>query len=134
MKLESITITAEASKAYQKYCASFTATDLHDGDLETLRNLAIMESIKGINLLANETSDKPEVKVAVNRDEVKRSSYPVKDTKRPTMYIKEPKVGDLKEFNGQVYKLCFNRNNNEWFYSNQGNITKECPKYIKYED
>ena len=45
----------------------------------------------------------------------------------------EPKVGDLKEINGQTYKLCFNKNNGEWFYANQGETTNECPKYIKYE-
>ena len=63
MNIKEVTVNAESSKNYQKYCVAITADNLKDGDLETLKNLAIAESIKGINQLANEVDVKPEVKV-----------------------------------------------------------------------
>ena len=62
MNIKEITVNAEASKAYQKYCVSLTAENLESNDLEILKNLAISEAIKGINQLANEADVKPEVK------------------------------------------------------------------------
>lgn len=52
MIIKSITINAESSKNYQKYCFSITAENLTEGDVETLKKIAIKESIKGINELA----------------------------------------------------------------------------------
>ena len=52
MEIKSITINAESSKNYQKYCFSITAENLTEGDVETLKNVAIKQSIKGINELA----------------------------------------------------------------------------------
>ena len=52
MEIKSITINAESSKNYQKYCFSITAENLTEGDVETLKKIAIKESIKGINELA----------------------------------------------------------------------------------
>lgn len=52
MNIKSITINAESSKNYQKYCFSITAENLTEGDVETLKKIAIKESIKGINELA----------------------------------------------------------------------------------
>ena len=52
MEIKSITINAESSKNYQKYCFSITAENLTEGDVETLKKVAIKESIKGINELA----------------------------------------------------------------------------------
>lgn len=52
MEIKSITINAESSKNYQKYCFSITAENLTEADVETLKNVAIKESIKGINELA----------------------------------------------------------------------------------
>ena len=52
MEIKSITINAESSKNYQKYCFSITAENITEADVETLKNVAIKESIKGINELA----------------------------------------------------------------------------------
>ena len=52
MEIKSITINAESSKNYQKYCFSITAENVTESDVETLKNVAIKESIKGINELA----------------------------------------------------------------------------------
>ena len=52
MEIKSITINAESSKNYQKYCFSITAENVTEGDVETLKNVAIKQSIKGINELA----------------------------------------------------------------------------------
>ena len=52
MEIKSITINAESSKNYQKYCFSITAENLTEGDVETLKKIAIKQSIKGINELA----------------------------------------------------------------------------------
>ena len=52
MEIKSITINAESSKNYQKYCFSITAENVTEADVETLKNVAIKESIKGINELA----------------------------------------------------------------------------------
>ena len=63
MNIKEITVNAEASKNYQKYCVSLTAENLKDDDLETLKNLAISEAIKGIDQLANDVDIKPDIKV-----------------------------------------------------------------------
>ena len=52
MEIKSITINAESSKNYQKYCFSITAENVTEADVETLKKIAIKESIKGINELA----------------------------------------------------------------------------------
>ena len=52
MEIKSITINAESSKNYQKYCFSITAENVTEADVETLKKVAIKESIKGINELA----------------------------------------------------------------------------------
>ena len=52
MEIKSITINAESSKNQQKYCYSITAEKITEGDVETLKKIAIKESIKGINELA----------------------------------------------------------------------------------
>ena len=52
MEIKSITINAESSKNYQKYCFSITAENVTEADVETLKNVAIKQSIKGINELA----------------------------------------------------------------------------------
>ena len=52
MEIKSITINAESSKNYQKYCFSITAENITEADVETLKNVAIKQSIKGINELA----------------------------------------------------------------------------------
>lgn len=57
MNIKSITINAESSKNYQKYCFSITAENLTEGDVETLKKIAIKESIKGINELAGEIGE-----------------------------------------------------------------------------
>ena len=62
MNIKEVTVNAEASRNYQKYCVSLTAENLESNDLEILKNLAISEAIKGINQLANEADVKPEVK------------------------------------------------------------------------
>lgn len=63
MIINQITITAEASKAYQKYCVALTAEDLQEGDIEYLKNMAIAEAVKGIDELAGHIEVKPEIKV-----------------------------------------------------------------------
>ena len=62
MTIKEVTVNAEASKNYQKYCVAITAENLESNDLEILKNLAITEAIKGINQLATEADVKPEVK------------------------------------------------------------------------
>ena len=148
MKLEEVRICASATAQYEKYEAEFTVSDVDiTDDLSTIKQLAISTAVSGLNDLLTslglETTKTPEVKTTVSKAPVKPSYYskpkptvppvPTAPKYQGMMNSHEPKVGDLKEINGQTYKLCFNKNNGEWFYANQGETTNECPKYIKYE-
>ena len=75
MNIKEVTVNAEASKAYQKYCVSLTAENLEPNDLEILKNLAISEAIKGINQLANEADVKPEVKFSTVANPANTQTY-----------------------------------------------------------
>ena len=85
MEIKSITINAESSKNYQKYCFSITAENLTEGDVETLKKVAIKESIKGINELAGAIG---ETKTTVSTTGAQpstapRQTVPVAQTYRP---------------------------------------------------
>ena len=64
MEVKTITITAEASKAYQKYCVALTAESIEgDEDINTLKQIAISKAMEGIEELAG-CIGTPEVKVS----------------------------------------------------------------------
>lgn len=89
MIINQITITAEASKAYQKYCVALTAEELQEGDIEYLKRMAISEAVKGIDELAGHIDVKPEVKVT--QQPVQNNQYQVPKanqgyTPRPQQY------------------------------------------------
>ena len=63
MNIKEVTVNAEASRNYQKYCIAITAENLESNDLETLKNLVISEAVKGIDQLANDVDIKPDIKV-----------------------------------------------------------------------
>jgi hypothetical protein len=51
MKIETITVTASASKNYQKYDVSLSASDITNEDIAKLQAAAIAASLNGINAL-----------------------------------------------------------------------------------
>lgn len=65
MNLTNVTITAAATKNFQKYEVSLTADNLVQGDIEKLKNYAISEAKKGIELLV-EGNEQPEVKTTIS--------------------------------------------------------------------
>lgn len=82
MIIKSITINAESSKNYQKYCFSITAENLTEGDVETLKKIAIKESIKGINELAGAIGE-TKTTVSTTGAPAPRQPAPVAQTYRP---------------------------------------------------
>ena len=85
MEIKSITINAESSKNYQKYCFSITAENLTEGDVETLKKVAIKESIKGINELAGAIGEAKTTVSTTGAQPVsaQRQTVPVTQTYRP---------------------------------------------------
>ena len=84
MEIKSITINAESSKNYQKYCFSITAENLTEGDVETLKKIAIKESIKGINELAGAIG---ETKTTVSTNGGLRNSAEAQPTTAPRQAV-----------------------------------------------
>ena len=84
MEIKSITINAESSKNYQKYCFSITAENLTEGDVETLKKIAIKESIKGINELAGAIG---EAKTTVSTTGGLRNSAEAQPTTAPRQTV-----------------------------------------------
>ena len=83
MEIKSITINAESSKNYQKYCFSITAENLTEGDVETLKKVAIKESIKGINELAGAIG---EAKTTVSTTGAQPASTPIQPVSGVSTY------------------------------------------------
>ena len=139
MRIDNITITAEASKAYQKYCCAITATELGDGDVEYLKNLAINAAVKGIDELVSATgvaSNQPaDVKATVKSQPYMKPSQP-----NPPVNDNTPNVGETRQFpnkSGHMtnYTLKYSQNKGEYFWliSNEESMKYGFPKYIKYE-
>lgn len=144
MEIKEITVTAEASKAYQKYCVALTATDLKQGDMEKLKNIVISHALKGIDEMVN-VPEEPVVRVAVSEPQVEQ---------QPQQPYHEPvKKFEFKEkLTGQVlstgaiwkfcndknnayadYKLCYSKEKNEYFWAllNLELINNGFKKYLK---
>ena len=75
MNIKEVTVNAEASRNYQKYCIAITAENLESEDLEILKNLAITESVKGIDQLANKVDIKPDIKVTTVAKPANNQTY-----------------------------------------------------------
>lgn len=142
MTINEITITAEASKAYQKYCVALTAQDLNEGDIDYLKNMAISEAVKGINELAGNIETKPEVKVNTVQPQ-RQPSYRTDNNYRPNQppvqqvpVQQQPQQGyqdELKYVNNVAYKKCKNKTTGEVFFAicDHSLIGPNTPKYIK---
>lgn len=89
MTISSITITAEASKAYQKYCVALTAENLNDGDIDTLKNIAISESLKGIDELAGNVGQ-ADVKTTVQTNQYNSAPKQTNYTNNNASYRRAP--------------------------------------------
>lgn len=111
MIIETVTISAESSKAYQKYICSITARDLHEGDIDLLKKHVIAESLKGINELAAGIESNEKVETVVNTTPSYRTG-PIENR------VEEgPVVGDKKQFDGFWYKYCFSKDRNSHFWA-----------------
>lgn len=142
--MENITIKIQSSLDFQVASieAVLTEEELTNGTVSYMIDTTV-SMVKEASEKLGKAHTKDEVKTTVSKAPVKPSYYskpkapvppvPTAPKYQGMMNSHEPKVGDLKEINGQTYKLCFNKNNGEWFYANQGETTNECPKYIKYE-
>lgn len=83
MEIKTITITAEASKAYQKYCVALTAESIEgDEDINTLKHIAITKAMEGIEELAGN----------IGQAEVKVSTTPVQNVPQPRNVVKQNPV------------------------------------------
>lgn len=122
MEIKTITITAEASKAYQKYCVALTAESIEtDEDINTLKQIAISKAMEGIEELAG-CIGTPEVKVSttpVQQRNVVRAN-PVQNTynaprtttyqsqggfqSRPQYQAKPVSEAQIKYINGLGYQ------------------------------
>lgn len=122
MEIKTITITAEASKAYQKYCVALTAESIEtDEDINTLKQIAISKAMEGIEELAG-CIGTPEVKVSttpVQQRNVVRAN-PVQNTynaprtttyqsqggfqSRPQYQVKPVSEAQIKYINGLGYQ------------------------------
>lgn len=92
MNIKSITITAEASKAYQKYCVALTAENLVEGDVDRLKDITISESLRGINELAGNIGQ-AEVTTSIQNNpytsEQKQSNYPTNSSSYRRMPVQD---------------------------------------------
>lgn len=142
MIINEITITAEASKAYQKYCVALTAQDLNDGDIDCLKRMAITEALKGINELAGNIEGKPDVKV---NSQPRQPSYRTDNNYRPTQApIQQqapvqnpyPQLASNIVHKGFAYKLCTNNQTGERFYAltNPDDVNSGAKKYVKLNE
>ena len=142
--IKEITLRYQTSYDYQVVDMSITLTDPTSEEIASVKENLIKEASSAVKELSSAVGSRhPDKKETVSKAPSKPSYYnkpkapvppvPTAPKYQGMMNSYEPKVGDLKEINGQTYKLCFNKNNGEWFYANQGETTNECPKYIKYE-
>lgn len=75
MEIKSITITADASKNYQKFSVSFTAENLQKDDINILKNWAIKEAKDGVNKMSSESPvEEPKVEVKVQEQQPKQET------------------------------------------------------------
>lgn len=142
MNINSVRVCVSASKNFQKYDVEFIVSDLFEGDMETLKTMALNAAVDGVNSLCNMTGNnsndppKTETKTTTpsymntNQFKVPRNpNYP-----NPVIPSEGPSVGTVKNFNGVDYKLCFNRQNNQYYYAivDQNLIAQGYKKYIPY--
>jgi hypothetical protein len=85
MNIKEITVTATATKQYNKFEVSLTAEIIDDNDFETLKNIAINKALSGVDQLVENSSATPEVKVQSTpvQPPVRRESYPTAPVQRP---------------------------------------------------
>lgn len=128
MKINTITITAEASKSYQKFCVAITAENLEAGDMEKLKNITISEATKGIDALVSSTgvSSNEPAKVET-KEEYTPAQYKVTPQKQSKQGV------ESIWHNGVKYDKKFSKKNNQFFYviSDENLIDPAHPKYIQ---
>lgn len=131
MKLNSITITAEASKAYQKFGVSFTAEEVEKEDIQLLKNWAIKEAKDGIEKLCPTPED---AKVETKVIQPYRKSEPESVGDALTKHFEpETKIFQVDGGFCVEYKKCYNKAKGEFFYA-KVDETQPGPKYQKWED
>lgn len=91
MNIREITVTATATKQYNKFEVSLTAEIIDDNDFETLKNIAINKALSGVDQLVENSSATPEVKVKSApvqptpvQPPVQRTPYQPTPVQRPT--------------------------------------------------
>ena len=75
MNIKEITVTASASKNYQKFEVSLTAEITNDNDFITLKDIAINNALTGIDELANTDNKEPTVTVKVDNTPTQQAPY-----------------------------------------------------------
>jgi hypothetical protein len=86
MNIKEITVTATATKQYNKFEVSLTAEIIDDNDFETLKNIAINKALSGVDQLVNNSNpSEVEVKTTPVQPPVQRSSYPTAPVQRPAV-------------------------------------------------
>jgi len=148
MKIKEITITSEASLKYQKVCASITAEVENSNDIETLRNFAIDESVKGIHQLVGALNvDSKDAKVEVKTNTTTKSPRAAANTynNAPRAEVTQPNpnsypapefkysIGDIVMLDNVEYKLCQNKTNGDkfWAITDPNRIDANHTKYRK---
>lgn len=87
LNIKEITVTATATKQYNKFEVSLTAEIIDDNDFEQLKDIAISKALHGVDQLVENSSATPEVKTTVQtpaQPPVQRSAYPTTPVQRPT--------------------------------------------------
>lgn len=92
MNIKEITVTATATKQYNKFEVSLTAEIIDDQDFEQLKNIAINKALSGVDQLVENSSATPEVKVQSTpvqptpvQPPVQRSAYNTAPVQRPAI-------------------------------------------------
>lgn len=117
MKIQSITITAQATKNYQSYTFAATAEEVSKEDVFNLKSWAIAEAKDGINKLTGEAKVEPKVEVKAN--------------------IK-PQLGEVRDFAVEAtgekvaYKYMYSKTKNEYFWliQDESALGRGAKKYI----
>ena len=93
MNIKEITVTASASKNYQKFDISITADNLTDNDFDTLKSLVISKALKGIDELTGSSEGSTiSVKLEEKKEYINTNTYqtPYKRNSFKTNYNTAP--------------------------------------------
>ena len=150
MIIENVRICASASKNYQKFDVEFTASNVSDQDLITLKQMAITEAMTGVSQMCvdDNTTSKVETKTTPMPNQqyqapVQQQSYrtnvpqqnlsaPHTNNPKPTYDDNYPAIGTVQNFGGADYTFCFSRQNNSYYWkiNNEALIAQGFKKYM----